>query len=205
MAAPGNDELEAEEGADTVTGGAGNDQFNFNAGSFQPDSVFAAQDVVTDFQGAGAAGGDVIRLSSGTFAFVGNLGINPQNGAPLPGANDGLTQLGYAQRSGNTYLIADSNDDGVAERQRLRGAGSRAPTTSPSTTSTTRTSSLPAPTAMTSSPAPKATTGSSRRAATTRCSRWAATMRCTGATAMTPSMAGPAVSTSCSAKPATTR
>ena len=30
----------------------------------------------------------------------------------LPGGGDGLTQLGYIQRNGNTYLVADTDDDG---------------------------------------------------------------------------------------------
>ena len=70
------------------------------------------RDVVLDFQGAGLAGGDVIRLSSGEFAWVGQIDVNPRSGAALPGGGDGLTQLGYIQRSGNTFLVADTNDDG---------------------------------------------------------------------------------------------
>ena len=109
----GADEIEGEEDADVLTGGAGDDQFNFNAGTFQPDSTLVLQDRVTDFQGAGAVGGDTIRLSGDSFAFLGLLDIDPKAGAPLPGANDGITQLGYAKKTGDTYLIADSNDDGV--------------------------------------------------------------------------------------------
>ena len=108
----GDDEIEGEEAADTLEGGGGNDQFNFNAGSFQPDSTFGARDVVLDFQRAGLAGGDVIRLSGDEFNFVGQIDINPRAGAPLPGAGDGVTQLGYAQRNGNTFLIADTDDNG---------------------------------------------------------------------------------------------
>ena len=102
----------AKRRADTLEGGGGNDQFNFNAGSFQPDSTFGARDVVLDFQRAGLAGGDVIRLSGDEFNFVGQIDINPRAGAPLPGAGDGVTQLGYAQRNGNTFLIADTDDNG---------------------------------------------------------------------------------------------
>jgi Ca2+-binding RTX toxin-like protein len=109
----GNDEIEGEERADTLTGGAGIDQFNFNAGSFQPDSTLVEQDLVTDFTGAGAVGGDVIRLSGDSFAFVGRLNIDPKKNAVLPGAFDGVTQLGYAIKNNVTYLIADNNDDGI--------------------------------------------------------------------------------------------
>jgi Ca2+-binding RTX toxin-like protein len=109
----GDDEIEGEEHADILTGGAGNDQFNFNTNPFQPDSTFLLHDVVSDFEGAGATGGDVIQLSGDSYAFVGNLSIDPKKGAALPGAGDGVTQLGYAQTNNNTFLIADSNDDGV--------------------------------------------------------------------------------------------
>ena len=54
----------------------------------------------------------MVRLGGDTFAWVGNLNISPRQGAILPGAGDGITQLGYAVRNDVTYLIADSNDDG---------------------------------------------------------------------------------------------
>ena len=72
-----DDELEGEEGADPIEGGGGNDQFNFFTSAFQPDSTFAVRDVVLDFQRAGLAGGDVIRLSGGEFAWVGQIDVNP--------------------------------------------------------------------------------------------------------------------------------
>lgn len=106
-----NDELEGEEAADQIEGGGGDDQFNFFASSFQPDSTLAVRDVVLDFQGAGATGGDVLQLSGGEFAWVGRINGSPKIGAVLPGGGDGLTQLGYIQRSG-TFLVADTNDDG---------------------------------------------------------------------------------------------
>jgi Ca2+-binding RTX toxin-like protein len=109
----GIDEIEGEEGADILAGGGGEDQFDFNAGSFQPDSTLDLQDTVSDFQGAGVAGGDVVRLSGDTFAFVGNLDVDPKKGAALPGAGDGITQIGYAQKNNDTFLVADTNDDGV--------------------------------------------------------------------------------------------
>ena len=108
----GRDEIEGEEAADTLEGGGGSDQFNFFTSAFQPDSIFAARDVVLDFEGAGMPGGDLIRLSGEEYNFVGRIDINPHTGAPLPGAGDGVVQLDYAQRHDKTYLIADSNDDG---------------------------------------------------------------------------------------------
>jgi hypothetical protein len=46
------------------------------------------QDAVTDFEGAGVPEGDVIRLTGESYAFAGNLGIDPKKGAVLPGAGD---------------------------------------------------------------------------------------------------------------------
>jgi Ca2+-binding RTX toxin-like protein len=108
----GDDEIEGEEAADTLKGGGGDDQFNFFTSAFQPDSTFAARDIVLDFQRAGRPGGDLIQLSGEEYNFVGRIDIDPSEGAPLPGAGDGVTQLGYAQQNGNTYLIADTDDDG---------------------------------------------------------------------------------------------
>ena len=112
-----DDELEGEEAADRIEGGAGDDQLNINAGDFQPDSVVGLRDVVLDFEGAGVEGGDVLRISSGEFAWVGRLDVNFRTGAALPGGGDGITQLGYIQRAGTTYLVADTDDDGLLDAQ----------------------------------------------------------------------------------------
>src|SRR5215211_7257166 len=109
----GDDTIVGEEQADILTGGAGNDHFGFFTDPFQPDSTLLLQDTVTDFQGAGVAGGDVIQLSGEIYAFAGTLSIDPKKGAALPGAGDGVTEVGYAQKNNATFLIADSNDDGV--------------------------------------------------------------------------------------------
>ena len=112
----GDDELEGEEGADTLEGGGGDDQFNFFTSSFQPDSTFAARDVVLDFSGAGVAGGDVIQLSGDdAYAFAGKVDVTPRVGATLGGANDHVTQVFYAQTGQTTYLIADENDNGILD------------------------------------------------------------------------------------------
>ena len=72
----GADELEGDAGADTLTGGGGNDELVFFASSFNPSSIFNAPDMVTDFEGAGVAGGDVIELStSNPLVFRGEVFI----------------------------------------------------------------------------------------------------------------------------------
>jgi Ca2+-binding RTX toxin-like protein len=113
---PGADELEGEERADRIESGGGDDQLNFFTSAFQPDSTFAVRDVVLDFQRAGLTGGDVLRLSGGEFAWVGRIDVNPRTGAILPGGGDGLTQLGYIQQRDQTFLVADTNDDGRLDR-----------------------------------------------------------------------------------------
>ena len=53
----GDDLLEGGEGDDTLSGDGGEDVFVFDASS--------GLDVITDFEGAGGSGGDVIQLNSG--------------------------------------------------------------------------------------------------------------------------------------------
>lgn len=108
----GDDELVGYEEFDVSEGGAGDDRFGFFLGTFAPSSTFAASDLVLDFEGAGVAGGDVIYLNFESVSFAGRFTANPVRGAALPGAGDGVTQLGYAQRGGDTWLIADENDNG---------------------------------------------------------------------------------------------
>ncbi|MGO4815919.1 calcium-binding protein, partial [Cupriavidus sp. 2MCAB6] len=57
----------------------------------------------------------MLQLSGGDFAWVGQIEANPRIGAALPGGGDELTQLGYIQRAGNTFLVADTNDDGLLD------------------------------------------------------------------------------------------
>ncbi|MCY1271870.1 RTX calcium-binding nonapeptide repeat (4 copies) [compost metagenome] len=109
----GNDLIMGEAGQDSLTGGAGNDEFEFFTG-FNPSSPFATFDTLTDFQGAGVVGGDTLELNN-EFFFRGQVTINPQLGAVLVGGGNGVTDLFYTLRQGNTWLIADENDDGVLD------------------------------------------------------------------------------------------
>ena len=112
----GDDELEGYNDADTLLGGAGNDTFKFNIASFNPHSPLATFDRVLDFQGAGAPGGDEIEISGGgPFVFRGAISVNPTAGAALSGAGNELTDVFYTVRGGNTWLLADDDDDGVLD------------------------------------------------------------------------------------------
>lgn len=57
----GDDHIEGRAGADTLIGGNGNDIFIFTAGGTGTDNI-------SDFQGAGVTGGDVIQISSGIYS-----------------------------------------------------------------------------------------------------------------------------------------
>lgn len=122
FAGPGNDTLNGgagddlimgEAGQDSLTGGAGDDEFEFFTG-FNPSSPFATFDTLTDFQGAGVAGGDTLELNN-EFVFRGQVNVNPQLGSVLVGGGNGITDLFYTLRQGSTWLIADENDDGLLD------------------------------------------------------------------------------------------
>jgi hypothetical protein len=154
------------------------------------------RDVVFDFQGAGADGGDTVRLLRGEFAWVGQINATPSIGAVLPGGGDGNTQLGYIQSAGNTFLVADTDDDGLLDGSddliEFRGLHSFTPEDFDNTDfiiAGTNGNDVIEGT--------EGTIGSSPRAATTKSSPSAAMMRCMAALAMTSSTAAPA-STPCS-------
>ena len=96
-----------------LTGGAGDDEFIFFLGEFNPSSPLATHDVVLDFEGAGVEGGDEIDLdNAGLLVFRGEISVAPTAGASLSGAGNGLTDVFYTVRSGSTWLLADDNDNG---------------------------------------------------------------------------------------------
>jgi Ca2+-binding RTX toxin-like protein len=125
----GNDELVGYDGADTLEGGSGTDRFKLFLGSFNPSSTLAITDIVLDFEGAGATGGDQIDLSgSGFLSFRGTLSVDPVEGTALythpsnpviraqqSGAGNGLTDIFYTVRDGNTWLLVDENDNGTLD------------------------------------------------------------------------------------------
>jgi Ca2+-binding RTX toxin-like protein len=111
-----DDELEGYDGADVLEGGAGDDTFKFSLAQFNPHSPLATADLVLDFEGAGAAGGDEINLSGAEhLVFRGEVSVSPTAGAALSGAGNGLTDLFYTAHAGDTWLLADDNDNGVLD------------------------------------------------------------------------------------------
>ncbi len=129
----GADVLRGGDGADTLAGGPGGDALNGGAGDdvfliARPgatnDSPASAFDTITDFQGAGAIGGDLIDLakdnSSRLLAYNGARatswnGSGSPIGIALGGANDGYADAFYSHINGSTWLFIDTNDDGVLD------------------------------------------------------------------------------------------
>jgi Ca2+-binding RTX toxin-like protein len=114
-----DDVLIGYEQADESHGGAGSDTFVFFLGLTFPSSTFAEHDTVFDFEGAGVAGGDLISLNGARVSLAGKIDANPVLGAKLPGKNNGVVDLAYTQRNGDTWLFGDENDDGKLDSSDL--------------------------------------------------------------------------------------
>lgn len=76
----GNDTLFGDLGNDSLTGGSGNDYFVFYTDS--------GTDIVTDFEGVGAAIGDIIRISSTVYSTVDEVLVNISGSVLDLGNND---------------------------------------------------------------------------------------------------------------------
>ena len=93
-------------GADELRGGAGNDVFQFYPG----EAKNTGPDQVVDFQGAGVAGGDTIRLLQALGAtFIGYRDIGLEEGDPLP--EEGSREVMYTFDGESTYVVCDYVDD----------------------------------------------------------------------------------------------
>ncbi len=101
-------------GADVLTGGSDADLFAYNS-SADSGTTDATRDIITDFEGAGVVGGDLIDLAdidadtgvSGNQPFT-FIGTNPFTAAG---------QLRYFTSSGNTFVEGNTSGVGVAEFQ----------------------------------------------------------------------------------------
>jgi Ca2+-binding RTX toxin-like protein len=101
--------LSGEAGNDTLTGGTGDDQFWFGAALSGSTNV----DVITDFEGAGTTGGDVIGLDNAIFtALSGTTDFTSvfQSGAS-DAAGGAAIRLVYNSTSG--ALFYDTDGDGA--------------------------------------------------------------------------------------------
>lgn len=106
----GNDWLEGGAGRDVLYGGTGSDTFVFSNGDFAGLTTSTC-DQIKDFSDAD---GDTIRLrdvdSNSTvagdqnFAFIGTQAFHDVAG-----------ELRYEEISGNTYVMGDTNGDGIAD------------------------------------------------------------------------------------------
>ena len=108
----GNDTLLGGSGSDSLTGGLGNDRFDFNS-SAESGITPSTRDIITDFEGANASGGDIIDLAgidantgaSGNqnFSFIGHAAFSAAG--QLRFFDDGL----------NTFIEGNTNSGLEAE------------------------------------------------------------------------------------------
>ncbi|BDG73147.1 calcium-binding protein [Roseomonas fluvialis] len=122
----GDDTIAGGAGIDVLTGGSGSDLFLFDVAGL-PNSPPATPDLITDFEGAGIAGGDRIGLpgvaaiglgltfhvGDADFVFEGYEG----SGVQLPGSRigDGFADVMWRLVEGASWRFevwADLNDDG---------------------------------------------------------------------------------------------
>jgi serralysin len=101
----GNDTLNGGAGTDTLTGNAGDDTFVFATPAEAGNG--ATRDVITDFQGAGVAGGDVIDVSG----IDANTGVAGDQVFTFIGTNpfSAAGQLHYVQDAINNVTILEGN------------------------------------------------------------------------------------------------
>ena len=107
----GNDILDGGLGYDVLTGGAGNDTFRYGSALAESGNGLSIRDVITDFQGAGAAGGDVIDLGAidaNTMA-AGDQAFELIGNAPFTAPG----QLRWSQDVANNRTIVEGNVDSV--------------------------------------------------------------------------------------------
>jgi Ca2+-binding RTX toxin-like protein len=120
----GQDRLSGGLGADVLTGGAGDDLFTYDAQTTRSEATPSAPDLITDFEGLGAAGGDRIDLPGQNFAGQ-PLAFNAAPGGLLPEfIGDGFTDVVWSRVAGPGFtgieVLVDMDDDGeVGERDLL--------------------------------------------------------------------------------------
>ncbi len=122
----GDDTLVAGAGADLLAGGAGDDLFLFDVAGL-PNSPPATPDLITDFEGAGVAGGDriglpgVVAIGLGLAFHVGAADFvfegYAESGTQLPASRigDGFADVMWRLVENEAWrfeLWADLNDDG---------------------------------------------------------------------------------------------
>ena len=149
---------------------------------------------MTDFEGAGVVGGDLLLLRLPSFPILrlsfGGARAAPAFGTKVGTANDGLAALHYAFVGGDTIIFADSDDDGIMRPSdfsaRLTGTHNLVQSDFRLVNDSGDTTFVIAGTnGATPSTAPRAMTRFSRSAAMTRSTASAATTPSTAATALT--------------------
>lgn len=120
----GNDFISGGLGTDWISGGSGNDTFSYSVVSFLLDAPFEFSDrafalggdIITDFEGAGFLGGDVLNLSEITFGISAELfffGNDFSSVVDDRTADRSTSKIVFSRNSGNLFyndsaLIGDS-------------------------------------------------------------------------------------------------
>ncbi len=104
--AGGNDTLTGGLGADSLTGGTGDDTFLYISSTAESGTTAATRDIITDFEGAGVAGGDLINVN----AIDANTGAGGNQNFSFIGtaAFTAAGQLRYFQDGTNTFVEANT-------------------------------------------------------------------------------------------------
>ncbi|WP_167525459.1 Calx-beta domain-containing protein [Roseomonas genomospecies 6] len=122
----GNDTLRLQSAGatagDTLTGGTGDDLFDIQTRPDLSASGTDAPSLITDFEGAGVAGGDRLKIAvyqnySNTpvaqpLVWAGQASFGT-DGRTLGNGGDGLIDVQYEHRDGQTLLAVDVDDDGT--------------------------------------------------------------------------------------------
>ena len=112
MGGDGNDNLVGEIQQDELIGGTGNDTFIYNPGH----SLTPTFDTIVDFEGAGFAGGDVVRIAGfGAAVYRGQFDFSPTVGATLANGGSGADDLFFSDDGINTWVAIDENDNALLD------------------------------------------------------------------------------------------
>ncbi len=108
----GNDTLIGGTGLDIMTGGLGADTFDFNAPNESGVGI-GNDDLITDFELSGVAGGDLIDLSTldANGGVAGNQAFTFIGTAAFTAGAAGAGQLRYVQSGGDTFIQGNTNNN----------------------------------------------------------------------------------------------
>lgn len=117
----GNDRIVGGPGGDVLTGGTGRDTFVFLNGALRSDSSPTTIDLITDFEGLGVTGGDLLDLPETSLSGL-PLIFNAQSGPQAAEfIGDGFADITWSRISVTGFtgiqIFVDMDDDGQVGEQ----------------------------------------------------------------------------------------